>query len=197
MRYDAEHKARTRERVLKEAVLAIRSGGPDNLGVADVMKRAGLTHGGFYAHFDSREALLTAAIEQMFESASGTFDRTTKDLPPREALKAYVSFYLSRAHRDSREWGCPLPLLSGDLSRMEGSARERFAEGVQRLTEAMAAKLRELGRGDDALALAGSALAEMIGAVAVARAMGPTAQSDAVLANSRAAVSARLKIGDA
>jgi TetR/AcrR family transcriptional regulator, transcriptional repressor for nem operon len=195
MRYDAEHKARTRERVLKEAVQAIRADGPDKLGVADVMKRAGLTHGGFYAHFPSRDALILAAVEEMFASVRGAFDRRAADLPPAEALHTYVRFYLSRAHRDARDQGCPLPILSGDLPRMEGPVRERFAEGVGRLTRALAAELEALGRAD-ADAVAGSALMEMIGAVSVARAMGPTPQSDALLANSRAAVLARLGIGD-
>ena len=196
MRYDAEHKARTRERVLKEAVLAIRTGGPEKLGVAEVMKRAGLTHGGFYAHFDSREALLSAAIEQMFASAQRTFERFTADLPPRQALIAYVDFYVSRAHRDTRVSGCPLPVLSGDLARMPTPVRARFAEGVASLTGKIAGKLTARGH-EDAQAAAGSALSEMIGALSLARAMGATAQSDAILATTHAAVLARLDLGDA
>ena len=195
MRYDAEHKARTRERVVKEAMLAIRAGGPENLGVADVMKRAGLTHGGFYAHFPSREALLLAAIEEMFTSARSVFDRRTKDLPPRAALKAYLDFYVSQGHRDARNTGCPLPLLSGDLPRMAGQARDRFAEGVTRLTSAMAGKLEAMGRPEPEAA-AGSAFSEMIGALSLARALGPTAQSDALLATTHAAVAERLGLGD-
>ena len=196
MRYHAEHKARTRERVLKEAVLAIRSGGPGTLGVAGVMKRAGLTHGGFYAHFESRDALLMAAIDEMFATARGTFDRRTQDLPPREALHGYVRFYLSRGHRDARETGCLLPLLSSDLPRMDTAARQRFGEGVARLGGAMADKLRELGHPDPDDA-AGSALCEMVGALALSRAVGDAAQSDAILMNSRVAVLGRLGLGDA
>ena len=195
MRYDAEHKARTRERVLKEAVLAIRAAGPEKLGVADVMKRAGLTHGGFYAHFDSREALLTAAIEEMFVSAQTNFERRTKDLAPREALRAYVDFYVSKGHRDARETGCPYPLLSGDLPRMDAPVQAVFAAGVTRLTGRIAEKLRALGRpAPDALAA--SALAEMIGALTLARAVGANDQSDAILARSHASVCARLGLED-
>jgi TetR/AcrR family transcriptional regulator, transcriptional repressor for nem operon len=195
MRYDTEHKARTRERVLKEAALALREHGPDRLGVAEVMKRAGLTHGGFYAHFSSREALLAAAVEEMFAGVRGMFDRRTADMAPCEALQAYVRFYLSRSHRDARDQGCPLPVLSGDLPRMGAAGREHFAEGVARLTGVIAAKLEATGR-PDAEAVAGSVLMEMIGAVSVARAMGPTPQSDALLANARTAVLARLGVGD-
>jgi TetR/AcrR family transcriptional regulator, transcriptional repressor for nem operon len=195
MRYDAEHKARTRERVLKEAVLAIRARGPESLGVAEVMKRAGLTHGGFYAHFDSRQALLAAAMDEMFAATRGVFDRRTEGMEPEAALRAYVRFYLSRSHRDARDQGCPLPVLSGDLPRMEGEVRERFAAGVSRLSAALAAKLQAMGR-VDADAMAASVLMEMIGALSVARAMGPTVQSDALLATVRGDVLARLGIGD-
>jgi TetR/AcrR family transcriptional regulator, transcriptional repressor for nem operon len=195
MRYDAEHKARTRERVLQEAVLAIRADGPERLGVAEVMKRAGLTHGGFYAHFESREALLAAAAAAMFETSSGAFERATRGRGAAEGLAAYLAFYLSKAHRDSRDWGCPLPILSGDLPRMPAATRERFAEGVARLTAAIAGKLRELGR-PHAEAAASSALSEMIGALSVARGMGATDQSDEVLARARASIAARLGVED-
>jgi TetR/AcrR family transcriptional regulator, transcriptional repressor for nem operon len=194
MRYDAEHKARTRERVLKEAALAIRAGGPESLGVAEVMKRAGLTHGGFYAHFDSRQALLLAAMDEMFAATRGMFDRRTEGLEPAEALKAYVRFYLSRSHRDARDHGCPLPVLSGDMPRMEGEVRERFAAGVARLSAALAAKLQAMRR-TDAEAIASAVLMEMIGAVSVARAMGPTEASDTLLATVRRDVLDRLGIG--
>ncbi|MGI4879673.1 MAG: TetR/AcrR family transcriptional regulator, partial [Janthinobacterium lividum] len=73
MRYDGEHKAQTRERVLKEAAAAIRSEGVDRIGIAQVMARAGLTHGGFYAHFTSKDDLVTQAIDYMFEDRYAAF----------------------------------------------------------------------------------------------------------------------------
>ncbi len=195
MRYDAEHKAKTRERVLTEAVKAIRSDGPHSLGVAGVMAKAGLTHGGFYAHFSSKDDLVLAAIEQMLDGARGTFERRTKDLGPREALRTYISFYLSRAHRDAREVGCPLPVLSSDLPRMAEPVRARFADRVARLSGALAEKLAELGRPDPE-ALASSALAEMVGALSLARAIADPNASDAVLLRSRDAIFARLGLAD-
>ena len=103
MRYDSEHKSETRRRVLKEAAREIRAKGPGGVAVAGIMARAGLTHGGFYAHFDSKEALIAAAIETMFESARSRFDLTANDADPRMALLGYVDFYLSPQHRDLRE----------------------------------------------------------------------------------------------
>ncbi|WP_174300813.1 TetR/AcrR family transcriptional regulator [Caulobacter sp. S45] len=187
MRYDAEHKARTREKVLDEAVRAIRQEGPGQIGVAGVMQRAGLTHGGFYAHFDSRDELVLAAVQRMFADAQDTFRRVIEGLPPREALRTYVRFYLSRAHRDARDTGCPLPLLSSDLPRMGEPARQRFEEGVARLTGLLRDLLDETGR-PDAGSLAGSALSEMIGALSLSRAVSDRAQSDAILLRSREAV---------
>jgi len=143
MRYDSDHKSETRRRVLKEAAREIRAKGPGGVAVAGVMARAGLTHGGFYAHFESKEALIAAAIETMFESARSKFDLTTAVDDPRAALLAYVDFYLSAAHRDSREHGCPLPSLSGDLARLEPEARVRFGQGVAALTGRLA---KALGR---------------------------------------------------
>ena len=195
MRYDADHKERTRERVLEEAVRAIRKEGPGKLGVASVMAEAGLTHGGFYAHFKSRDELMLAAIGQMFGEVRGLFEKRTEGLSPKEALRAYIGFYLSRTHRDMRDGGCPLPVLSSDLPRMNDDARRQFSGGVERLSGAMQRLLEELGR-QDAAALASSALAEMIGAVAIARAMAGGEPSDAILARSRAAVFKRLGLED-
>ncbi len=194
MRYDAEHKERTRARVLDEAVKAIRTEGPDKIGVAGVMARAGLTHGGFYAHFESKDDLVLAALDQMFASARGTFERIAAKVagkPPAEALKIYVNFYLSTGHRDARDSGCPLPLLSSDLPRMPEAARTHFANGVARLCGAIQGVLEKTGHPDPEGA-ASSALAEMIGALSVARAIADPEQSDAILRRSRESVLARL-----
>src|SRR5258708_17692302 len=102
MRYDENHKTETRRKVLKAAARAIRAEGPERVGVAAVMAEAGLTHGGFYAHFASKDDLVGEAIVQMFVEAQGKFASTVRGRPPREALAAYIGFYLSRSHRDGR-----------------------------------------------------------------------------------------------
>ena len=196
MRYDADHKERTRERVLQEAVKAIRKEGPGKLGVASVMAEAGLTHGGFYAHFKSRDELMLAAIGQMFGEVRGLFEKRTEGLSPKEALRAYIGFYLSRTHRDMRDGGCPLPVLSSDLPRMNNDAPpaifRRGGASVRRDAEA-AGRTGTPGRRGRSQA---RPLAEMIGAVAIARAMAGGEPSDAILARSRAAVFKRLGLED-
>jgi TetR/AcrR family transcriptional repressor of nem operon len=193
MRYDKEHKARARDRILDAAAKAIRADGPQQIGVADVMGRAGLTHGGFYAHFESKEALVAEAIGRMFEGPTGRFAAETEGLAPADALAAYVDFYLSPSHRDAREGGCPLPALSGDLARMPETARARFAAGADGLRGAIAAKLAAIGmEGSDSLAA--SVVAELVGAMALARATPDVQRSEDLLAASRTSLKARLGI---
>jgi TetR/AcrR family transcriptional repressor of nem operon len=191
MRYDAEHKQRTRERLLKEAASAIRLEGPDRVAVAGLMARAGLTHGGFYAHFTSKEELLVRAIEQMFVDGMNRFERTVRDKGPAEALASYIDFYLSGTHRDRRDRGCPLPALSGDLARLDLGVRETFERGVAMLSGALAERLAALGR-DDPEGLAASMLSEMVGALLLARSVADPVRSDAILAASRRGLKIRL-----
>src|SRR5271167_834435 len=123
MRYDADQKQRTHNQILAEAATAIRAKGPDRMVVAEVMSKAGLTHGGFYAHFASKDDLIAEAIGEMFRQAGGKFDRIAGELAPAEALATYIDFYLSAEHRDARSSGCPLPTLSADLPRLPDAAR--------------------------------------------------------------------------
>lgn len=190
MRYSNEHKAETRQRVLKEAAREIRAKGPDGVAVGGVMARAGLTHGGFYAHFESKDALIAEAIGTMFEDARGRAAKLDGEGDPRVALRGYVDFYLSKAHRDTRELGCPLPSLSGDFARGGDTARGRFGTGVQGLTDRLTHTLTRIGV-DDPAGEASALLAQMVGAVALARAVGDGAQSDAILYHTRTAIIAR------
>lgn len=191
MRYDKDHKAKARERILDAAAKAIRREGPERIGVASVMKQAGLTHGGFYAHFPSKDALVAEAVGRMFEGPYSRFAAETEGRSPAEAMAAYVDFYLSPAHRDARDRGCPLPALSGEMARMPEAARGQFNKGAGQLRGALAGFLATMGKGDPDT-LAASVMAELVGAMALARTEGDKARSDAMLAASRAALKERL-----
>jgi len=195
MRYDAEHKQKTRQRVLKEAAKAIRAEGPHRVGVAGVMASAGLTHGGFYAHFASKDELVAAAIGQMFDEGARRRTATMEDGAPAEALAAYLDFYLSAEHRDMRTAGCPLPFMAADMPRLAGPARIRFAAGVAELTAAIARSLATIGR-RHAQEEASSVLAEMAGALALARAEPDPERSEAILRSSRRSIKRRLGLED-
>ena len=190
MRYDPDHKSETRNKVLKAAARAMRAEGPHRLGVASVMAKAGLTHGGFYAHFPSRDALITATIERLFEDSRWRFGVETESLAPADGFARYVDFYLSTAHRDTRSAGCPLPFLSADAFRLPNEARAVFAEGVAGLETKLADLLVAVG-GEQARAQAGSVLAELVGALALARAEPDVERSQAILERSKVALKSR------
>lgn len=191
MRYGAEHKQQTRERILREAATAIRTEGVQKVAVAPVMAKAGLTQGGFYAHFASRDDLVAAAIEQMFVEGGERLIRSLEGRAPAEGLALYLDFYLSRAHCEMRTGGCPLPFLSADAPRLEPTARERIGAGARRMAERIAEALQAMGR-PDAETAAGSVVNEIVGAVSLARIEPDLEASEAILARTRRALAERL-----
>lgn len=193
MRYDADHKQKTRERVLKAAAKEIRAEGPHRVGVAAVMAKAGLTHGGFYAHFDSKDALIAATIEHMFESVKDRFAHETEGKSAANGLKSYIDFYLSVLHRDALANGCPIAALIADQPRLAAAARKRFTQGVARLTGSLGEMIDRLENGHSA-AEASSVLAELVGALTLARAEPDEDLSRAILDNSRRALKTRLDL---
>lgn len=193
MRYDSEHKARTRARVLKEAAATIRAVGPDGIGVAGLMSKVGLTHGGFYAHFKSKEDLVAEAVSQMFDDSRAMFELRTEGRTPADGLAHYIDFYLSEAHRDQTDRGCPLPRLSNEFARLPGAARERFADGAAGLTRRIAGLLEKLGTPEPELA-ASSIVSEMVGALALARVTPDRDQSARILQASRDGIKTRFGV---
>jgi TetR/AcrR family transcriptional regulator, transcriptional repressor for nem operon len=193
MRYDAEHKQKTHLKILKAAAKAIRAEGPHRVGVAEVMAQSGLTHGGFYAHFASKDDLVAAAIGHMFTQARARFVRETQDLPPAQALAAYIDFYLSPAHRDAVRSGCPIAALASDLPRLAKPAADQFAAGASRLRQALTEYLEQSGHAEAELQ-ANSMLAELVGALSLARVEPDQDRSDQILAASRRALKRRLKL---
>lgn len=181
MRYSSIHKQETKARLLNEAARALRLRGPEGVGVNKIMAKAGLTHGGFYAHFPSRDALIAQAIDTVFDQVKGRFfDRAPPGTDPRAELRDIIGRYVSGDHRDMREAGCPLPILSADMGRMQPQSRERFGAGVAQALDKLAALLSRVGV-DDAKMAASAALSEMVGAVALSRAVADPTQSDDLL----------------
>lgn len=193
MRYGAEHKQQTRERVLKEAARAIREEGVQKVGVAAVMSKAGLTHGGFYAHFPSRDDFIAAGIDQMFLEGGSRLNSSIEGRSPAEGLAAYVDFYLSRRHCDARGEGCPLPFLSADAPRLAPALRERVAAGMRELTRRLGACLEAMDRPDPE-GSAASLISEMVGAICLARIEPDPELSEAILARTRRALAERFDL---
>lgn len=187
------HKARTRQRILDEAASAMRVLGTEGIGVAALMKRAGLTHGGFYAHFSSRDDLVVQTLNHIFEQSLASLAAILHEPDAQIALSDFIDAYLSDAVRNAPELSCPVPALSGEAARLPHAARARFDEGVQALHHLIRARLQQRGH-TDAEMLAMSALAEMIGAMALARACPDDTRASQTLAVSRQSLKQRLQL---
>lgn len=185
------HKERTRARILEEAAKAMREHGTDGIGVAAMMKRAGLTQGGFYAHFASRDDLVACAIDRMFEDSKAMIARHLDGKEPGEGLAMLIDHYLSERARLMPERTCPIPSLSSEAARLPQDARARFNKGVERLEQAIVARLTHLGRNEPE-ALGASVLAEMVGTVTRARAMEDQGKASEFLASARRGIKTRL-----
>lgn len=192
MRYSADHKQQTRQTVLAEAGKAIRKAGPEGVSVAEIMKRAGLTHGGFYAHFKSKDAMLAAAIEQMFDAARDRWHKLTEGLEPHDAFSQYVDWYLSKEHRDAREVGCTVAALASDLPRLSPQCQKAYAAGARRMTDRFAGLIAKLGH-RDADEIAVSVVAELVGTLSLARAEPDAKRSDMILRIGRESLKSRLE----
>jgi TetR/AcrR family transcriptional repressor of nem operon len=171
MRYTRGHKAQTRRRILHEASRRLRGEGISRLSIDDLMLRLGLTHGGFYAHFASKDALVAEACAQEYtpqelELLAGPVEAGTQE----ESMPSLIAGYLSERHRDTPEMGCYLAALAGELAHASQAARRTFTATFERYVERIAHRMpgkTPRARTDAALAL----LTGMSGAVAVSRAV--------------------------
>lgn len=172
----AEQKAATRNRILDLAAARLRTAGLAGNAVHRLMRDAGLTHGGFYVHFPSKDALDSAALE----TAMGRFARLGADLPadlPRaERRKQMAARYLSRSHRDQPESGCPLAALLSEVPHGGPELKRAYAAAVAQSLLDRQAQMGETPPGED-MAL----LALALGGLALARALPDPAASDAML----------------
>lgn len=192
MGYSQRHKTETHAKLVKLAGRVLREKGPEKVAVVDLMHSVGLTHGGFYAHFKSREALLVEALKGVFEEAQQTYHHIGDGLPPRRALTNFIDTYVSAAHRD-RLSGCPIVTLGSDFPRQSRTFRATFNSGVKRLVSILARWIDAAGI-PNSETLAASILSAMAGAVAVARAVSDKRLSDDVLEATRETIKARLSL---
>lgn len=185
------HKERTRARILEEAAKAMREHGTDGIGVAALMKLAGLTQGGFYAHFASRDDLVAHAVDRMFEDSRALIARYLDGRQPEEGLVTLIDHYLSDRARSDPGRTCPIPSLSSEAARLPKEARARFNEGVERFEQAIVQRLTALGR-EEPEVLGTSVLAEMVGTVTRVRALDDDTKASAMLSAARLRLKARL-----
>ncbi len=139
MRYRPNHKAETHQQIVKDASRRVRAEGLTGAAVSAVMRDAGLTHGGFYKHFGSKEELLIAALSEAFRDIGERLARTAEHSRPGTAWKAIVKAYLSPQHCDHPESGCPLAALAPELARADALTKARLP---RELTEYKSRMLR-------------------------------------------------------
>jgi TetR/AcrR family transcriptional regulator, transcriptional repressor for nem operon len=172
-------KEATHDRIVKTAARAIRRGGYSGAGVAEIMKEAGLTHGGFYAHFDSREGMLAEAADRAGADGMALLARVAAAAPPRKALEAMLRTYLSKEHVESVETGCAIAALGSELPRQSPKVRRAATRRIKEMIDLVARQSPDWGQpGAHEHALV--TLATALGALVLARAVDDPKLSNAL-----------------
>jgi TetR/AcrR family transcriptional repressor of nem operon len=190
MRYSREHKQETRARIVRKASVRLRERGAHGVGVADLMKEAGLTHGGFYAHFDSREALLVEAFAYAMDRSMEHWRKTAEQTPPEKRFAMIVDSYLTATHRDDPGRGCAVPTLGAEIARESPKTRKAFAAKLEQMIDMVAEQMVDLPP-KAARKQAAATLATMMGTLVLSRIAGNGEFSDEILAAGREAVLGR------
>ena len=163
-------KEATHDRIVGTAARAIRRSGYNGMGVADIMKEAGLTHGGFYAHFDSREGMLAEAADRAGADALAALARAAAGAPPDKALEAILRAYLSKEHVESVETGCPVAALGSEMPRQAPKVRRAATRRIKEMIDLVARQSADWGQpGVHERALV--TVATALGALVLARAV--------------------------
>jgi TetR/AcrR family transcriptional regulator, transcriptional repressor for nem operon len=190
MRYSREHKKETHARIVRKASIRLREKGAHGIGVADLMKEAGLTHGGFYAHFDSRDALVVEAFAYAMDRSLEHWRKLTGEIAPEKRLAMIIDTYLTPTHRDDPGHGCAITSLGAEIARESPKTRRAFALKMEQLIDLIADQIQEMPR-KAARKQATSLLATMMGTLVLSRIAGSGELSDEVLQAGKEAALAR------
>jgi TetR/AcrR family transcriptional repressor of nem operon len=187
MGHSRDAKSASHERIVATAAARIRESGTEQPGVAEIMRAAGLTHGGFYKHFTSRDELIAEAVERALIDNGPALAQVTAAAD--DPLAAFADWYVSTAHRDDPASGCGVAGLGADVWRVGGVAQEAYRAQVERYLAHLQALLG--GEDPESRRRATVTLSAMVGAVTIARALGPTPRSDELLRDVRDAIRER------
>ena len=172
-------KEATHDRIVDAAARAIRRSGYNGMGVADIMKAAGLTHGGFYAHFPSREAMLAEAADRAGGESVEMMERIAASVPPPQVLPAMMQAYLSKEHVQEIETGCATAALGSEMPRQAPEVRRAATRRIKEMIDLVARQSPDWGQ-PDAHEHALFTVATMVGALVLARAVDDPKLSDAL-----------------
>lgn len=172
-------KEATHDRIVEAAARAIRRSGYNGTGVADIMSDAGLTHGGFYAHFPSREAMLAEAADRAGGESVAMMERIAASLPPEQVLPAMMQAYLSKEHLESIETGCATAALCSEMPRQAPEVRRAATRRIKEMIDLVSRQSPDWGQpGAHERALV--TIATMVGTLVLARAVDDSRLSDAL-----------------
>ena len=146
MRYSREHKLETHARIVRKASVRLREKGAHGVGVADLMKEAGLTHGGFYAHFDSRDDLVIEAFTHAMDRSTERWRKLAEQTPREKRFATIVNSYLTSLHRDDPGRGCAIPTLGAEIARESARTRRVFAGRLDQMIDILADQVPNLPR---------------------------------------------------
>ena len=185
MRYPKEQKGETRGRILNAAARLFRESGYDGVGVDAIMNEAGLTAGGFYSHFSSKEALFAEAMATALDPGNTLRATKSSARAASDPLGALIRGYLSRTHRDTVADGCPLPALTADVARKSDTTRESYERDFLRYLNEIEALLPEssVPARERALAI----VAQCVGGLMLSRAVKNEKLSEQILKSCRLA----------
>ncbi len=172
-------KEATHERIVEVAARAIRRSGFDGTGVADIMKEAGLTHGAFYAHFASRDAMLVEAADLAGAQSNAFAASVAASAPPNQSLQAMVQVYLSDSHIGGVETGCPISALCSEMPRQSPEVRHAATLRIKEMIDLVARQMPDWGQ-PSAHERAMVTVATMVGTLMLARAVDEPALSESL-----------------
>jgi len=184
MRYPPEHKLETHQKIVKDASRRVRAEGLNGAAVAAVMRDAGLTHGGFYKHFGSKDELLIESLKESFRDIIGTLVRVAEQSPPGEAWKAIVKTYLRPEMCEHPERGCPLPAFGPELARLDNRMKPQIVAELVNYKSRMVPFMPGRRTADKERAFF-AIFSSMTGAIAIARLLPDPAIREKVLGSVR------------
>ena len=184
MRYSPDHKAEVRQRIVQDAARRVRGEGLNGAAVAAVMRDTGLTHGGFYKHFASKDDLLVESVRKAFSDFAEKLVHAAEQSRSGEPWKAIVQFYLNVKHCDDPSHGCPITALGPELARVEAGMRGQFFADIVNYKNTMVPFMPGRRAVDKESAFF-AIFSTMIGAMQLARALPHRAAQEKVLASAR------------
>jgi len=181
MRYTPQHKSNTHRKIVNTASELFRAQGIGGVGVTDLMQQAGLTHGGFYAHFSSKEQLAAEACRTAFEESAQRLKQVLEETEPGRKFATTVERYLTTGHRDRSSKGCMIAALASEVAHHPGPVKDAMTVGIKGWIEGIAKMVSQDGLNIDAY----SAVATMVGAMVLARAAADPRLSERLLTHAR------------